>query len=156
MPANSGYLYNWATAIAFSAGNYTGTDSQALTSGNAAYSVCPKGWRLPIGGANTDVNEFALVDKNSYGGSGGTQMSVPNQLAKWIASTGFYAVYAGRFFTGQSFDGAGQGANFWSSTALTSSNASMMYLVSSGSNIVSPPNNREKYQGSSLRCVFGG
>jgi uncharacterized protein (TIGR02145 family) len=154
---SAGYLYNWATAIAYSNAHYTGSDSQVLTTGNAQYSICPKGWRLPIGGTytsgSTTGNEFALVDVYSYSGTGYNRTDA-TALAKWINASGFAADYAGNFLGG-SFSGQGSITQFWSSSVSSGTNAYYLGLNSVNS-FVNPQNSNVKNYGFSVRCVFGG
>jgi uncharacterized protein (TIGR02145 family) len=112
--SSAGYLYNWAAAVAYSNTHYGGSNSQILTSGNAQYSICPKNWRLPIGGASNSVNEFSLVDRYSYGGTGNNQANA-TVLAGWANPAGFAVIYAGTFDS-SAFQNQGNAAYFWSSS----------------------------------------
>jgi uncharacterized protein (TIGR02145 family) len=159
--SSAGYLYNWATAIAYSTSHYgTGannTSQDLSTNGTIAqYSICPKGWRLPVGGAytsgSTTGNEFALVDVNAYGGTGANRTDA-NALAKWTNASGFAADYAGNFLGG-SFSGQGSITQFWSSSVSSGTNAYYLGL-NSVNGFVNPQNSNVKNYGFSVRCVFG-
>ena len=55
-----GYLYNWCAAMG---GQATGACANSLTPApNMAISVCPAGWRLPIGNNNINANEFNTLN----------------------------------------------------------------------------------------------
>jgi uncharacterized protein (TIGR02145 family) len=148
-----GYLYNWATAIAYSSAHYGGSTSQNVT-GNAAYSICPKGWRLPVGGTNAATNEFILTNLNSFGGKANND-SDAGALAGWTnATTGFAAVYAGDFTNG-AFLRQGTDTGFWSASSSNSSGYGYNLELSTG-NYVGPQYAPPKTSGYSIRCVFGG
>ena len=143
--ATNGYYYNW----------------------EAAKLACPSGWHLPsdaewtqlteyvggqsdyVCGGNTSYIAKALAAEtgwNSYAGecNPGDQSTYANN------ATGFSAVPAG-YCSGSSFNTAGYGAYFWSSTESSSSNAwsrilsyASAYVNRSGLN---------KYGGFSVRCL---
>jgi uncharacterized protein (TIGR02145 family) len=144
-----GYLYNWANAIAYSTAQYgAGSDNSSydITTGNAQYSICPKGWRLPTAGTYTSTNEFSLVDIHSYGGSGDSRMNDPTSMGKWTAPSGFAAVYTGTFVT------PGSEAHFWSASVYNATNAYSMYLTNN--NILSLRSTYDaKFGVKSIRCV---
>lgn len=50
--AEYGGYYSWFTATA-------GTGKADMASGNAASSICPKGWRLPTGGSGGEYEVMA-------------------------------------------------------------------------------------------------
>jgi uncharacterized protein (TIGR02145 family) len=155
MPANSGYLYNWATAVAYSTTHYGGTTSAANVATDAQYSICPKGWRLPVGGGDISTNEFCLVDIHTYGGSGGERKS-ETDVAKWTDPWCFAAIYAGVYV--EHFSGMGVTTMFWSSI-----NSTNITYASAMSLSVDPDHtpttnflfnrNRAKYDWLSVRCV---
>jgi uncharacterized protein (TIGR02145 family) len=129
-----GYLYTWPTAIAYSTAQYgTGSNnnSQDINSGNAAYSICPKGWRLPTGGTDKNTNEFSLVDIHSYGGTGVNRYNDVTVRNRWIAPAGFAAVYAGHIYFSQ-FLYRGTVAQFWSASVYNDVNAYCLYLTGNG------------------------
>jgi uncharacterized protein (TIGR02145 family) len=117
----SGYFYNWATAVAYSSAHYGGSDSRDITSGKASYSICPKGWRLPVGGEDTGVNDFALVDIYTFGGNGTNQLNNNALYNKWIDASYFAAVP-------NTVDGGGLNASFWTSLVV-STNANYAHAL---------------------------
>jgi uncharacterized protein (TIGR02145 family) len=144
-----GYLYNWANAIAYSTAQYgAGSENSSydITTGNAQYSICPKGWRLPTAGTYTSTNEFSLIDIHSYGGSGDTRMNDPTSIGKWTAPSGFAAVYTGTFVT------PGSEANFWSASVHNATNAYSMNLTT-GNALGLRSTYGSKFSVKSIRCV---
>jgi uncharacterized protein (TIGR02145 family) len=157
--STAGYLYNWATAIAYSSAHYPNTNSAQDINYNAAYSICPKGWRLPIAGDNVDTNEFSLVDRHSYGGTGQNVESAA-QRNKWEASGGFAVVYAGAIFSnGSTFSDQGSYAYVTSATAnpadLTGSGINAFAARNTSENLLYPNAGTGKLHQFSLRCIFG-
>lgn len=106
---NYGYLYNWPAATA----GETRTTMPA-GSGNAPYSICPKNWRLPVGGDyNSGIGEFADLDK-AFGGNGMNQESGPS-IAKWNYTGPLKGVLSGFWDSG--FYNQSSWGNLWSSSA---------------------------------------
>ena len=105
---NYGYLYNWSAATA-------GETQASITSGNAAHSICAKGWRLPVGGAyNSGVGDFADLDR-AFGGTGMPAWSGETNIAQWQHAGPFRGVFAGYWWEG--FVDQGSGGYLWSSSA---------------------------------------
>ena len=88
-----GGYYSWHVATA---GSGYGTSSRQ----NAAYSICPKGWRLPIGGSGNTNERWGLYSK--YPSFAAMTSSPVN-----INLGGAY---------GSSLYGAGTRANYWAAT----------------------------------------
>lgn len=61
--AHVGNLYNWHAATAGSSASAVG--------GVAPYSICPRGWRMPVGGANSDyrnlMNIYGVISSGNNG-----------------------------------------------------------------------------------------
>lgn len=129
-----GTLYNYAAA---SAGTYVYA-SDAGT-GNAEYDLCPKGWRLPIGGSTGEFK--ALYDAygitNNAAGSTSLQQNLGFSLA-------------GLFGSGAPYDQGARGF-YWSSTWGSASN---MYSLGFGTSYVNPAGSNYRYYGFSIRCVL--
>ena len=86
---NYGYLYNWPAATA----GATRTTNPA-GSGDAASSICAKGWRLPVSGDfNSDIGDFADLDR-AFGGTGRYASNGP-PLSSWKAIGPFGGGFAG-------------------------------------------------------------
>ena len=91
-----GGYYSWHVATA---GSGYGTSSGQ----NAAYSICPKGWRLPIGGSGNTNERWGLYSK--YPSFAAMTSSPVN-----INLGGTYGSY------GSSLYGVGTRANYWAAT----------------------------------------
>ncbi|HMQ95889.1 MAG TPA: FISUMP domain-containing protein [Candidatus Saccharibacteria bacterium] len=101
---NYGYLYNWSAATA-------GETQASITSGNAAHSICARGWRLPTGGTGGD---FAQLDQ-AFGGSGTGSWSGEANIAQWQHNGLFKGVFAGSWWEG--FLDQGDWGYLWPSSA---------------------------------------
>ena len=138
----SGNYYNWPAAIASNASGYSG--------GNAANSVCPKGWRLPNAASVTGGYEFSKLlyaygitkdDKNS-------SVYATGGFDKIIASP-LYFVRAGYVNSGSLGNSAILGF-YWSSAAGYGSNALDLRFYSSS---INPAISYTKDYGFSVRCM---
>jgi uncharacterized protein (TIGR02145 family) len=119
---NYGYLYNWP---AVTAGESMTTMPGDDTKNNLApNSICPKGWRLPIGGEVFEVsNEFDQLNAAMAGYSGNQDplyqanfysVSVGN----WQNTGPFKGVLAGEWNGHfKRFDAHGKSGMFWSAKA---------------------------------------
>ena len=155
--------YSYYSWLAATAGGKDSSGNAVSTNGyNAAYSICPKGWRLPTSttsnasattspnwktgdwyalatayGANLESNYYNNSDANFYNNAGpGT---TPNFLL------------AGYYNSG-SFYGGGSNGYYWSSTARSSTSAYYLYF---DSGYVSSASNNLRRSGTSVRCVYG-
>jgi len=158
--------YSYYSWLAATAGGKDSSGNAVSTKGyNAAYSICPKGWRLPTSttsnasaqtspnwktgdwyalatayGANLEsdyYDEAPFTGENFYNNAGpGT---TPNFLL------------AGYYYDG-SFSGGGSGGYYWSSTACSSAYAYRLLFYSSE---VYLAGDYFRGGGSSIRCVFG-
>ena len=105
---NYGYLYNWPAATA-------GETRSSITTGNAPYSICPKNWRLPVGGDyNSGIGEFADLDR-AFGGNGMHQYNGEPNIAKWNYTGPLKGVLSGDWYGG--FNGQSSWGNLWSGSA---------------------------------------
>ena len=130
-----GNYYNWTAAVAMN-------DSSSYTTQNTDVnqSICPAGWRLPIGGTtNTGSKSFQyLWNQYSSTFNDSTMMNSP-----------LYFSYAGSWY-GISED-VGSNGYYWSSVVNISNNA---YVLNFGSDIgVYPQSVIIRYYGISVRCV---
>ena len=124
---NYGNYYNYYTATAKSGG-------LSVTSGNALYSLCPKGWKLPTGATG---GEFQML-YNRY----------PSLSA--ILNTPVEIVLAGGYdkTTGVVFQSSG--GFYWTSTI---SNNYDSYRLNIYNNTVNPVYVIGKVDGLSIRCI---
>jgi uncharacterized protein (TIGR02145 family)/prepilin-type N-terminal cleavage/methylation domain-containing protein len=124
-----GYLYNWCAAM----GGQTPACQNASGSGFTSASVCPSGWRLPIG----DGGEFTALNNAVNSGSTTTNAGL---RSTWLAQ-------GSGWWDGGSISGIGY---YWSSFQASAWDASYLMFVS---NYVSPADNSSKDVGRAVRCV---
>ena len=142
-PANQsqyiGAYYNWYTATA-------GTGTNALASGNATGSICPKGWRLPTGGSGTDndIVGFTKATVNVTGNNG----AVYDKSYTLQNSPYFIGLFGGMGPSSVNAE-TGWGA-YWSSTAYNSGYVYSLYLENVE---INPQYDQPKASGVSMRCV---
>ena len=132
-----GNYYNWYTATAGS-----GTYEMSTYDDNTTSSICPKGWRLPTGGAinaTTGNGEFQQL-YDAYG-----------NYNSFISATS--AVLSGTW-SGPSAGLQGGFGSWWSSTAFDS--ARVYYLNFNSSDVYPQVYNISKRLGVSVRCVAAG
>ena len=121
---NYGYLYNWSAATAGES-----RTSHTETDGDAPYSICPSGWRLPTVGFTEEYDEiedeYSYIASGDYsnldisfGGTGQYADSGAN-IAKWQHDGPFRGVLAGNWDVG--FGGQGGVGGLWSRSAYSGS-----------------------------------
>ena len=136
-----GNYYTWAAAIADTTHYYTNNQSVTNT------SICPTGWRLPLG--KTTTSGFGKLDADM--GGTGTEQSTREASNRWRKYPNNF-LYSGGFGT-SSAGNRGSNGYYWSSTA---SSSSYSYSLRLDSSYVYPgTNNRNKYYGQSFRCTVG-
>jgi uncharacterized protein (TIGR02145 family) len=141
-----GYLYNWYTATASSG-------TQAAESDYVTSSICPAGWRLPRGNDGTLAqNEFAVLNSAMYNGSlEGIGNSNDTSYARNWQFTGLFAGSLSGYYH-NTFGNQGWHGQFWSSSALTNSNA---WHLAFWYNLISPGFGWSgKYNGFAIRCII--
>ena len=127
-----GTLYNYYAASA-------GTVSGSSNSSNAAYDICPSGWRLPTGGASGELK--ALYD--AYNSFSSMHNSIDNHGAAFPLSGAF---------TNSTPISIGTVGNYWSSTVDPSDDTSMSHLYLSELNTTTA-NTSSRKDGQSIRCI---
>ena len=137
---NYGYLYNWSAATA-------GETQASITSGNAAHSICARGWRLPTGGTGGD---FAQLDQ-AFGGSGTGSWSGEANIAQWQHSGPFRGVFAGYWWEG--FGAQGDWGGLWSSSAVPVWSDYAFYAYFDAGD-VGPGVNVDRFNGFGVRCLL--
>lgn len=164
-----GNVYSWPAAIADT--TYYDTINTSVTS----TSICPKGWRLPLGGnkSNEANNEFwnLIVEEinnginpDNYSDSWAPYYSGTegNGVSKLIRKYPNNFIYSGWLSdaraTGEHYRGTA--GRYWTSTVKDDSIAFTMYL---GNTLVYPGNDRDasvvnifdtgKYNGRTIRCI---
>ena len=124
-----GVYYNYCAATA---GTYCFENNHTDTN-NATNDICPKGWRLPTGGAS---GEFQAL-RNQYASAGEFALALRTPLS-------------GDFYEGSERYQGNRGA-FWSSTYY---NASIMYSLDVYTTAVFPQDSGSRFIGFSVRCVY--
>ena len=137
--APNGYLYNWYAATAGS-----GTYSTAANV-NVNSSICPKGWKLPTGGAS---GQFAGLDV-AYGGNG-SDRSDATQRDKFMAAPLNFN-YTGYVSGGSVVNHPSDYAHYWSCTANSETYAYGLRFDSNGN--FNPQHGNRKWFGFAVRCV---
>ena len=135
-----GNYYNWSAAVASS-------DTSGYNSGNAANSLCPANWNLPVNGMYGTLN--SLYNPNI---TIGTDLGATAAADKALLAAPLYFVRAG-FVWGSALHGAGVHGVYWPSTVYDSSGAYSLLFRSSG---VWPATGNNRNGGLSLRCVLRG
>ena len=142
---NYGYLYNWPAATAGES-----RTSHPASAGNAPHSICPKNWRLPVGGAyGSDVGEFADLDK-AFGGNGIHQDSGPS-IAKWNYTGPFKGVLSGYWNGG--FLVQSSWGDLWSSSAKPD-DSDDAFSAAFDPSYVSPGGYDNRVSGLVVRCLL--
>ena len=120
--------YTWYTATA-------GEGTQALSSGNTEHSICPRGWRLPTGGEDSDFQRILSGDPLGFSIS-----SFKTPIAGTISN--------GALTNNSSSNGAN---NYWSSTAKSETQSYVLSYSKSTGRINNSYSG--KYFGYPIRCV---
>lgn len=131
-----GTLYNYYTTSA-------GTFSLGLN--RIAQDICPKGWRLPIGG---EAGEFkVLYDNQNYNSI--------NKMRGSIQDGGLAFNLAGFFYLSTPMNQGTDGA-YWSSTINKKTDSSSIHALTISDTNVSPDASNVGYRrGGSIRCMIG-
>lgn len=130
-----GHLYNWCAATGVQ--GTAGCQNATAPAPDAAVSVCPAGWRLPV--ADGENNEF--VQLNNAINSGLTNTTTGLRTA-WLAQySGYWAV---------AIYGLGNNGNYWSSTQASANSA---YYLNIDASHVYPESVRTKSIGHAVRCL---
>ena len=142
-----GNYYTWAAAIADT--NYYYSDDHGTT------SICPTGWRLPIGDQSTADKSFGKLSVSLGGPANGAtadSSSTPTgaETSKLFRNYPNNFLYSGRF-SYSSVSSRGAYGYYWSSTARSNTGGSYLYLHSS--TVYPGTNNDAKFIGASVRCV---
>ena len=141
-----GVYYNYCAA---SAGSYCyGDGTSAGTSvGDAGEDICPAGWRMPTGGADTVTTD----GKGEYQAlattiTGSTSSNIEGTAVQIALSTPL----SGYFYNGSALDQDSYGY-FWSSSR---GNDYRMYLLYVSSSYVYPQYYRNRFSAVSVRCLL--
>ncbi len=127
MPSGQVY-YSWKAATA-------GTGTTEVTNADAPDSICPRGWRLPTGGPESEIVAMA------------EQYTLEELLGEWPNPHFDLPGY----FTVGSLNVVGQRGYFWSSTAAGASSAYLLAFLSPTN--VTPVRAELHHFGFSVRCI---
>ena len=153
--------YSW---LAATAGGKDSSGNDVTGNGlDTAYSVCPKGWRLPKSGDSSDTSASSTTGykkgdfyklATAYGANLESQQyesaatfynnAGPGTLPNFLLA-GYY--YAGSFTNGGSY------GRYWSSSSRSTTYAYSLYFYSS---YVYSASNRNRLYGFPVRCILGG
>ncbi|MBQ6149970.1 hypothetical protein IJI86_03325 [Candidatus Saccharibacteria bacterium] len=138
-----GTYYNYCAA---SAGNYcydsSGTNVPPTTS-KADYDICPKGWRIPSGGASGEYQALDNALKAKYPSTYRTSTS-PYSMQSMLSTP-----VSGDYVSGTAWR-QGVHGTFWSSNYYS---ATGMYRMSVYGTGVSPQGSTNRNTGYSVRCI---
>ncbi|MDO4746865.1 MAG: FISUMP domain-containing protein [Candidatus Saccharibacteria bacterium] len=144
-----GNYYTWSAAIA--------DTNQYNTGDHGSTSICPSGWRLPLGETSTGnieqgasdpanrVGSFSYLDRK-LGGTGANQSATGASLLNWRK-------YPNNFvFSGYIAGDRGTLGGFWTSTVYSNNWAGNLNF---GSSYIYPgTGTSNKYVGRSIRCML--
>ena len=161
--------YSYYSWLAATAGGKDASGNAVTSNGyNTAYSICPKGWRLPTA---TTSNAYAQSSNNwktgdfyalatAYGAnlessyidnSSATGGNFYNNVNGGNAAgkAPVYLLLAGLYYSG-SFDSGGSSGRYWSATSYSSARGYYLYFASG---YVGSANDGNRKLGLSVRCV---
>jgi len=129
-----GYLYNWCAAM----GRQSAACQVGTPTVNPNVNICPLGWRLPTGEPTT--GEFTLLNNTVNGG-------LTNSDSGLLTAS---SLMRSGWFSGGGFGDVGANGYYWSSTALSATNAHALSFNVAG---VWSANEVSKGGGLAVRCV---
>lgn len=143
---NFGAYYTWCAATA-------GTCSSATDNNtNASASICPKGWKLPLGGTNGDFSTLYNI-YNAQSSTWGSSTSGFWLGAASLTSGGSFFYAAGSVRSSELKEANNSGF-YWSRTSAGSGTAYHLSFYKTSSGVVIMPNDDyTRSIGASIRCV---
>lgn len=138
--AKYGRLYKWAAAVGKSEDECGYRHECNLTL--PVQGACPPGWRVP---SNYDWNDLIVA-------AGGDEIA--GEVLRESKEGGFALLYAGRINFAGEFVQEGRSACIWTSSETDEYDAYYADFYYSYSKVIFP-NDAEKYDGYSVRCVKG-
>jgi uncharacterized protein (TIGR02145 family) len=138
--AKYGRLYKWAAAVGKSEEECGYRHECNLTL--PVQGACPPGWRVP---SNYDWNDLIVA-------AGGDEIA--GEVLRESKEGGFALLYAGRINFAGEFVQEGRSACIWTSSETDEYDAYYADFYYSYSKVIFP-NDAEKYDGYSVRCVKG-
>lgn len=138
--AKYGRLYKWAATVGKSEDECGYRHECNLTL--PVQGACPSGWRVP---SNYDWNDLLVA-------AGGDDIA--GQVLRASENSDFALLYAGKMIYAGEFTQEGRSACFWSSSEIDEYDAYYADFYYSYSKVIFP-NDAEKYDAYSIRCVKG-
>lgn len=152
---NYGYLYNWSAATAGES-----RASHDETAGDAPYSICATGWRLPSRGADDQWNvanpnnEFSVLSAKMAGFTNNQDQAYidnyHNYYQAWQYDGPLKGAFAGWW---GSFDGQGDWGGLWSSSA-SPGWADGALSAAFSADEVAPGGGNDRNDGFGVRCLL--
>ncbi len=140
---------------ALAAGNTAGVNS------NTVGSICPAGWRLPVGrvGTTNDTyNEWAILNATWTGRSSPDVTSDMTSAQFWQSNNNFnyFSTLAAGLFRADlsGLHRQSQGAYWWTASYGSIANPSDARIVSPAETFVGRGTGLARYNGMAVRCVF--
>lgn len=153
-----GNYYTWTAAMANTTfyRSYDGAAGTDTGSDAANTSICPSGWRLPLGASRNTINlSFSKLDY-SMGGSGTTANANTDPTGA-VRSKAWRSFPNNFLYSGNAYDSSivnrGSYGYYWSSSASNAYNAYNLGLNSS--TLLPGTSNSTKFYGFTVRCVLG-
>ena len=140
-----GNYYTWAAAIADTT-RYDNSGDHGTT------SICPNGWRLPIGGKTTVSNSFGALSVALGGPEGGNTAKDGYTTPSGTVMSKIFRSYGNGFWFNE-YDGYFGG--YWSSTVFSDFDSYYLVLYDDKYDVFVNPgyNNFGKFVGRSIRCT---
>ncbi len=148
------YDYNWHYHVgSYYSYNAATAGSGATASSNALESICPKGWRLPVGRSYTENKSFGKLTEIYNFTTDGVWTSGTNKAGTNMQYSPLFFQLSGYMDHGAVTTYRGS-AIYWSATSYGGANNPHAYYMSFSGN-VNIAHSNEKYVGGSVRCVQG-
>lgn len=156
-------LYNWYTATAGARSENNATDGYLLSqaSGEAADSVCPKGWRLPTNGDSTTNKSYGKLVYTYTGATGnsGAQAGTDNgttnaRIIGILLEKPLSFIYSDFYNYSSGALHSRPLGHYWSSTVSEAAKArNLNYLMDGTGRYLGPQSSGDKGHGFAVRCV---
>ena len=142
----NGAYYTWNAATA---GTSTSISSSSL---QAASSICPKGWKLPI---SNGLGSYATLNNTSSANGWKSQViNGKSYNGRSFGGTAFFPA-AGVVYSG-ALNNVGSEGNYWTRSAKVASSSSDAYTLFFTSTALNPSGSSGPYDGRTIRCVAVG
>ncbi len=141
-----GNYYNWSAAVASN-----NTSSLVTPYENAPGSICPAGWRLPIGTDSQGTpssKEFSTLFIDEGVMESTSETFTPDGFAKLVGTPLWFS--APGYIDNGVLNRSGSSGYYWSST---NTNEGAVYYSNFRNNTIHPSNTNSKYFGYSMRCL---